>query len=121
MKSSGCTPMPTIAAERYLIAGAVVQLGGARALVRRHGLGIFERASGFEIGGNAGRAEQVVADRRRYAGGCDVGVQRFGKRVMAWHQILLAAFLVQADQPAGPAGNRRIRTRTYGGVGGVAS
>src|ERR1700676_4097236 len=47
--------------------------------------------------------------RNRYAflsaggadsGGGDVRVQRFGERVMAWHHVLLAAFLVQPDQPA---------------------
>jgi hypothetical protein len=36
--------------ERDLIPGAVVKLGGARALMRRHGLCVFERAAGLEIG-----------------------------------------------------------------------
>ena len=35
------------------------------------------------------------------AGGIDVSAQRLGERVMAWHRVLLAAFLVQPDLPAG--------------------
>jgi hypothetical protein len=35
------------------------------------------------------------------AGGIDEGAQRLGKRVMAWHRVLLAAFLVQLNLPAG--------------------
>jgi hypothetical protein len=30
-----------------------------------------------------------------------MGVRRLGKRVMARHHVLLAAFLMQPDQPAG--------------------
>src|SRR4051794_32166585 len=48
--------------ERNLITSAVVKLGRARAFMRGHGLGIFERATGFEIGGDAGRAEYVAAE-----------------------------------------------------------
>jgi hypothetical protein len=48
--------------ERDLIAPAIVELGGARALVRGHGLGLFERAAGLEIGGDAGRAEHMAAE-----------------------------------------------------------
>jgi hypothetical protein len=46
------------------------------------------------------RAEQKPFLVRRDAGGGDVGVQRLGERVMARHHVLLAAFLVQPDQPA---------------------
>ena len=35
----------------------VVELGGARAFVHCHFLGVLERAAIGEIGGNAGRAE----------------------------------------------------------------
>jgi len=35
--------------ERDLIAGTVVELGGARAFVRSHQLGVFQRAAGLEI------------------------------------------------------------------------
>ncbi len=35
------------------------------------------------------------------AGCCDVGVQHIGKKVVAGHSVLLTAFLVYADQPAG--------------------
>jgi hypothetical protein len=48
--------------ERDLIAGAVVELGGARAFMRGHSLGVFERAAGLEIGGDAGRAEHMAAE-----------------------------------------------------------
>ena len=41
--------------ERDLVAGAVVELGGARAFVRGHELGVFERAAGFEVGRYAPR------------------------------------------------------------------
>src|SRR5262249_41235250 len=37
--------------ERDFITGAVVELGGAGTFMRRHGLRVFERAAGFEIGG----------------------------------------------------------------------
>jgi hypothetical protein len=43
--------------ECDLVAGAAVELGGARAFVRGHRLGVFERAAALEVGGNAGRAE----------------------------------------------------------------
>src|ERR1700736_2813737 len=46
--------------ERDLVAGAIVELGGARALMRRHRL--LLSAAGFKIGGDAGRAEGMAAD-----------------------------------------------------------
>src|SRR5271165_3988581 len=36
--------------------GAVIEFGCPRAFVRRHFLGVFERAAVLEIGGDAGRA-----------------------------------------------------------------
>ena len=48
--------------ERDLVAGAVVKLGRARAFVRGHGLRVFERAAGFEIGADASRAKHVAAE-----------------------------------------------------------
>jgi hypothetical protein len=68
-------------------------------------------ASGYAVGSPgdnhgavvpARRAEQerLLVRRRADAGGGDVGVQRFGKGVMARHHVLLAAPLVQPDQPA---------------------
>jgi hypothetical protein len=48
--------------ERDLITGTVVQLGGARAFVRGHELGVFECAAGFEIGADPGRPKGVAAD-----------------------------------------------------------
>ena len=35
------------------------------------------------------------------AGGLDVAAERFSKRVMAWHRVMLAAFLEQPELPAG--------------------
>jgi hypothetical protein len=54
--------------ERDLVAGAIVELGGARTFMRGHGLSIFYSAAGFEIGGDARGAEAVIADRCVNAG-----------------------------------------------------
>ena len=35
-----------------------------------------------------------------HSNGADVGAQRLGERVVAGHRVLLAAFLVDPDQPA---------------------
>ena len=48
---------------------SVIEFCGARALVRRHLLRVFERAAIGEISGDAGRAERVIADRGKDAGG----------------------------------------------------
>jgi hypothetical protein len=48
--------------ERDGVAGAVIELGRPRALVRRHGLCILERAAGLEIGGDAGRPEHMAPE-----------------------------------------------------------
>jgi hypothetical protein len=32
-----------------------------------------------------------------------ISVERFGERVMRWHRMVLATFLVQADGPPGTA------------------
>ena len=48
--------------ERDLIAGAIVELGGARAFVRGHGLRVLERPAGLEIGRDARSAKSVTAD-----------------------------------------------------------
>jgi hypothetical protein len=45
-----------------VIAAPVVKAGRARAYVRRHLLSGFEKATLLEVGGDAGRAEAVVAD-----------------------------------------------------------
>ena len=42
----------------------------------------------------------VIDDAR----GVDIGAQRLSKRVMARHGVLLAAFLMQPDRPAGATG-----------------
>jgi hypothetical protein len=54
---------------RESLLGAVVDLGGARAFVRRHRLRVLQRAPVGEIRRDAGRAERVVADRCNDAGG----------------------------------------------------
>ena len=48
--------------KRDLVAGAIVELGGARAFVRGHGLSILQSAAGFKIGGDPGCSESVAAD-----------------------------------------------------------
>jgi hypothetical protein len=48
--------------EGDFIAGAVIELGGARALMRRHGLGVFQRTTGLEIRSNAGCPEHVATE-----------------------------------------------------------
>jgi len=81
---------------------------------RRHDAGreraLAHHAPGVDLGHRLIRQRRaVVAARsakqkslliRRDAGGVDIGVKRLGKRVMARHHVLLAAFLVQPDQPA---------------------
>jgi hypothetical protein len=51
--------IPTPGAQKR---SPIIELGGARALVRRHGLRVFERAAGFKIGGDARGAEGMAAD-----------------------------------------------------------
>ena len=48
-----------------MVVRAVVELGGAGALMSGHRLGVFQRAAIVEIGGDAGGAEGVITDRRR--------------------------------------------------------
>jgi hypothetical protein len=53
-RTSNRDPLDLVEGGR--IARAVVEFGGAWAFVRGHGLGIFERAAGFQIGGDPGSA-----------------------------------------------------------------
>jgi len=48
--------------ERDLSAGTVIELGGARAFMRRHRLGVFERAAGFKVSRDAGCPEGVATN-----------------------------------------------------------
>jgi hypothetical protein len=48
--------------ERYGIRRAVVELRRARALMRRHGLGVLERPAGLEIGRDARRPEHMAPE-----------------------------------------------------------
>jgi hypothetical protein len=45
-----------------LVAGPVIELGGARTFVGSHGLRVFEGAAGFELGRDAGCSKRVIAD-----------------------------------------------------------
>jgi hypothetical protein len=67
-------PDPLDLGLREPLLGAVIELGGARALVRRHFLRVFKRAAISKVSGNAGRAKRVIADRRVNAGGPRVGL-----------------------------------------------
>ena len=58
----GSNLFPLDLVQRDFIAGAIIELGRARAFVCSHGLSVFERAAGFEVGGDAGRAEHVAAE-----------------------------------------------------------
>ena len=53
--------------ERNLVTRAVIELGGARAFVRRHGLCVFERAAGLEVGGGCGSRSSLSCRARRAA------------------------------------------------------
>jgi hypothetical protein len=83
--------------ERDGVVGPVVQLGGARAFVCRHCLRVFERAAGFEIRGDAGRAEHMAAELDLEA--------RFG-RAPSDHLIGIDTVHGIFRQPAGLAGGR---------------
>ena len=48
--------------ERDFVARSVVELGGARTFVRRHGLSVLQRASRFQIGRYPRGAEGMAAD-----------------------------------------------------------
>jgi UDP-3-O-acyl-N-acetylglucosamine deacetylase len=48
--------------EGDLVVAAVVELGGARAFVRGHLLGMLEQAAVLQIDRDAGRAERVAAE-----------------------------------------------------------
>ncbi len=57
--------------ECDLVAGAIVELGRARAFVRSHGLGPFQGTTSIQVGRDAGRAEGMAAhlDERAEVGG----------------------------------------------------
>src|SRR5689334_14969408 len=52
--------------QRDHVGRAIIELGGARALVRSHSLGVLERSAGVEVGGNARRTKGVTADLYRH-------------------------------------------------------
>jgi hypothetical protein len=53
----------------------------------------------IKMEGRSAIVRGAASEHRVDAGGGRVGVQRLGEGVMAWHHVLLAAFLVQPDQP----------------------
>src|SRR4051794_8473804 len=69
-----CFPNRTLEANSLdLVLGesflrAIVKLGGSRALVRSHFLGVLKRTAIGEIGGDPGGTERVAADRLGNAG-----------------------------------------------------
>jgi len=83
--------------ERDLVTGAVVQLGCARAFVRGHSLGIFERAAGLEVGSNPGRAKYVAPD---------LSVEASFGRAPADHLIGIDTVHRPIRQHSGSAGRR---------------
>src|SRR5712691_2608970 len=54
--------------DRDGVAGAIVELGRPRALVRRHGLGVLEGPAGLEISRDAGRPKDVTPELDSKAG-----------------------------------------------------
>src|SRR5260370_32321525 len=60
-EETALNPDPFDLVKRDFVAGAVVELGRARGLVRGHDLGILG-AAGLEIGGDAGRPEHMAAE-----------------------------------------------------------
>ena len=54
--------------ERDLIVAAIVELGRARALMRRHLLGVLEETAVEQIDGDAGRPKAVAAEPSEEAG-----------------------------------------------------
>jgi hypothetical protein len=61
-RAPGSIPIFSTSSEAQFIAAPVVKAGRARAYVRRHLLSGFEKATVLEVGGDADRAEAVVAD-----------------------------------------------------------
>jgi hypothetical protein len=79
--------------KRNLIAGPIIELRCARAFMRRHGLRVFQRAAGFEIGRDPRGAKGMAADPYAsaeiggaaldHAPGVDAVHRRFGQHAGA--------------------------------------
>ena len=92
-ETHGLDHNPLYLIERDVVAGPIIKLRRARAFMRGHRLRVFQRAAGFEIGGDAGRAEGVAADPHSHAEaagaaldhapGVDAVHSRYGERVGA--------------------------------------
>src|SRR3974377_830059 len=61
-KVSQPNPLDLVLGEPLL--GSILELGGARGVVRRHFLGMFQCAPVGKVGGNPGGPKSVIADRR---------------------------------------------------------
>src|SRR5215813_11811523 len=55
-------PDPLDLIECDLVTGAVIELGSAGAFVRRHALGVFQRAAGVHVGGDPSGPEGMTVD-----------------------------------------------------------
>jgi hypothetical protein len=79
--------------ERDLIAAAIIKLGRARALMRRHLLGVLKERAVEQIDGDAGRPEAVAAEPGEEPDVADAANDH-APRVLARHALageLLAA------------------------------
>src|SRR4051812_29291467 len=79
---------------------AVVELGGARALMGGHFLGVLERAAVREIGGDASGAERVTPDRLGNSGTAPDHAPGIGLVHRAVGQSIGFVTTRRAEQPA---------------------
>jgi hypothetical protein len=114
--------------ERKPVLGTVIELRGARALVRCHRLRVLQRATVGEIRRDPGRPKAVVADRRRDAGGdralahhapgIDLGHRLIGERGSSVPPAGAEQkrLLVGRDAGGGDVGVQRLDTSTLVGL-----
>jgi hypothetical protein len=103
------------------VAGAVVKLGRARALMRRRRLRILERAAAFKIGRDAGRAEHVAAELLREPGvggtpadhaiGIDAVYRGSGERITSAYRGPEEATPASSRMPAAAMYSSRVPVR----------
>ena len=104
-------PNPLYLVLRQPFLRPVVELGRTRAFMRRHLLRVFQRASVCEVRRDPRRPKRMIADRRENADRHRPPANRplrvrlshwlLGQRVMARHDLMLSAVLVQAQFPPG--------------------
>ena len=95
--------MIPVARNVWLPIGAMMPAAAARRRIMRQASAWFIGCSVNTVAVCLGlvRNSQPLRSSAMPSGG-DVGVQRFGKRVMAWHLVLLAAFFVQPHASSSP-------------------